>query len=180
MRRLRKYLVFWILVLGAFAPFAAPVGAWMRPALAPVLAPPAVSRPGNQSTDPNESLALVLEEHFAMVDVVNIDHTSNEDGDPVLTLQMILTAPVRSSIYEQLLAESLQGLDELKTGDEKYYLIELLYGHWLIGRLQCTSTAYRGGAINPNLCDYSDIDPASYVGDEIRWPGRADGFTTPQ
>jgi len=173
MRRLRKYLVFWILILGVFAPFAAPLGAWTRSTLAPALAPIAEASPFvPSSADPKESLALVLEDHFEMVDVVNIDHNLNDVGDQVLTLQMIITSPPGSSIYERLLVESLQGLDNIKTGDEKYYLIELLYGHWLIGRLQCVSTEYQGGAIDPALCDYSDVNPASYVGDEIRWPGR--------
>jgi hypothetical protein len=172
MRRLRKYLVFWIIILGAFTPFAAPIGAWARSALMPVLAPVIAPAPIASSGDPEESLALLLEDHFDMVDVVNIDHGLNDGGDPVLTIQLIITSPVGSSIYERLLAESLQGLDEIKTGEEKYYLIEMLYGNWLIGRLQCESTEYQGGAIDPSLCDYSDVSPASYVGNDVRWPGR--------
>lgn len=172
MRRLRKYLVFWIVILGVFAPFAAPIGAWTRSQLSPLLAA-AAPAPVAQSGDPEESLALILEDHFEMVDVVNIDHSVSDAGDPVLLIQMSITSPVGGSIYERLLAESLQGLDTLKTGDEKYYMIELLYGHWLVGRLQCASTDYQGGAIRPDLCDYSDVNPASYLGDEIRWPGRA-------
>lgn len=172
MRRLRKYLVFWILVLGAFVPFAAPLGDWVRPQLESLAPAPAAAAPAEPS-NPEESLALTLEDHFEMVDVVNIDHSLNDAGDPVMVIQMSISSPVGASIYERLLTESLQGLDGLKMGDEKHYLIEFLYGYWLVGRLQCSSADYRGGALNPDLCDYSDITPAAYMGDTVRWPGRS-------
>jgi hypothetical protein len=173
MKRLRKYLVFWIIVLGAILPFASPLGRWAH-ALIEAYKPPAVSEPpSSNAEDPQESLALTLEEHFEMVDVVNVDHALNDTGDPVMLIQMSIISPiVGGSKYADLIAESIQGLDLLKDGDEKFYLIEFLYGHWVVGRFQCETAIYTGGAIEPDLCDYVDIIPASYAGDEVRWPGR--------
>lgn len=178
MRRLRKYLVFWILILGAFAPFAAPAGAWMRSALAPLQPENSVAVTAGEPSAAEE-LAILIESHFEMVDVVNISHVGNGAGDTVFVIQMGIDRPVEDATYESILVEALQGLDSLKSGDEKYYWVELLYGNWLVGRLECDAKPYDAAAISSEFCEYNDVDPASYLGDMIRWPGRAHDFALP-
>lgn len=178
MHRLRKYLVFWIIILGAFAPFAASVGAWLRSAVQP--SRPVLSNLNNETAQTAGAeaagaegrLALELESHFDMVDVVNITHVGNGDGDSVFVIQMGIDRPVADAIYEAILVEALQGMDGLKTGEEKYYWVELLYGNWLVGRLECEARPYIAEGLSSEFCEYSDVDPASYLGDMIRWPGR--------
>lgn len=177
MRKLRKYLVFWILFLAAFAPLAAPVGVWMRSTLGSAM-PVSAAGVAVGATGADEELALQLESHFEMVDVVNIAHVGNGAGEPVFVIQMGIDRPVADAIYEGILVEALQGLDSLKTGGEKFYWVELLYGNWLVGRLECDARPYDAEAISSDYCEYNDVDPASYLGEMIRWPGRpADDFS---
>jgi hypothetical protein len=168
MKRLRKYLVFWIIVLGAFLPFAAPVGSWARAVLAPRLTANAAAL----EIKNDERLALQLESQFEMVDVVNIAHVGNGAGDSVLVIQMGIDRPVEDAVYESILVSSLQGLDSLKTGEEAFYWVELLYGNWLVGRLECDAASYDAQALSSDNCEYNDVDPASYLGNMVRWPGR--------
>jgi hypothetical protein len=168
MKRLRKYLVFWIIVLGVFTPFAAAVGTWARSALAPSLAAYAVA----PEIMDDEKLAIQLESQFEMVDVVNITHVGNGAGASVLVIQMGIDRPVEDAIYEAILVNALQGLDSLNTGEESFYWVELLYGNWLVGRLECDAGNYDAQALSSDTCEYNDVDPASYLGDMVRWPGR--------
>ena len=179
MRKLRKYVVFWIIILGAFAPFAAPVGAWLRSTLTPKPARAAtgfnsseVSAEDNVAEGPDEQLALDLEANFEMIDVVNIAHVGNGIGDMVFVIQMGIDRPVEDAMYESILVDALQGLDALKSGEEKYYWVELLHGNWLVGRLECNAQAYSAVDISSDNCEFNDINPPSYLGDMIRWPGR--------
>jgi hypothetical protein len=180
MAKLRKYLVFWIIMLGAFVPFAAPVGAWLRTTFAPRTAsatgPVFQSSVANSIEDgiaePDEELALAIEHDFEMVDVVNITHVGDSAGGIVLVIQMGIDRPVEDVVYEAILIQALQGLDSLKSGDENYYWVELLYGNWLVGRLECIAQPYAAQDISSENCEYSDVNPASYLGDMIRWPGR--------
>lgn len=187
MRRLRKYLVFWIVILAASIPFAAPLGTWVRSVLTlkPVNTAANFSNSSGSSEPldnvaggPDEQLALNLESDFEMVDVVNVAHVGNGDGDNVFVIQMGISRPVDDATYEAVLLEALQGLDALKTGEEKYYWVELLYGNWLVGRLECDTLFYGQVAISNDHCEYSDVDPPSYLGDMIRWPGRPVDITS--
>jgi len=179
MRKLRKYLVFWIVVLGTFTPFVAPVGAWARTALTPKPANAATgftisgaSDEDNVIDGPDEQLALDLEADFEMLDVVNIAHVGNGIGDVVFVIQMGIDRPVDDATYESILVNALQGLDSLKSGEEKYYWVELLYGNWLVGRMECNAQPYSAVDISSDNCEYGDVDPPSYLADMIRWPGR--------
>jgi hypothetical protein len=180
MAKLRKYLVFWIIVLGVFVPFAAPVGAWLRTTFAPRTASaanPVFQSSGANSIEdgvagPDEELALSIEHDFEMVDVVNIAHVGDSVGGIVFVIQMGIDRPVEDAIYQAILIQALQGLDSLKSGEESYYWVELLYGNWLVGRLECNAQPYAAQDISSDNCEYSDVNPASYLGDMIRWPGR--------
>jgi hypothetical protein len=115
---------------------------------------------------------LAIEHDFEMVDVVNITHVGDSAGGIVLVIQMGIDRPVEDVVYEAILIQALQGLDSLKSGDENYYWVELLYGNWLVGRLECIAQPYAAQDISSENCEYSDVNPASYLGDMIRWPGR--------
>ncbi len=184
MAKLRKYLVFWIIILGAFAPFSATLGRWIRSAVPTKPAAAAVAEDaqqqsaigaGNTSEEvagPDEELALAIEHDFEMVDVVNITHVGDGSDGVVFVIQMGIDRPVEDAVYQAILIKALQGLDDLKEGDENSYWVELMYGNWLVGRLQCTARAYSGADISSDNCEYNDVNPAAYVGDMVRWPGR--------
>jgi hypothetical protein len=173
MAKLRKYLVFWILVLGVFAPFAAPIGSWAKSSLAHSLPSGSIpAQAGNAVVEADEELAIGIESQFAMVDVVNVAHVGNGAGEVVFVIQMGIERPVEDGVYEAILVKALQGLDSLKTGEEKYYWVELLYGNWLVGRLECNAGPYDAEAISSDNCEYNDVNPAAYLGDMVRWPGR--------
>jgi hypothetical protein len=189
MAKLRKYLVFWIIVLGAFIPFAAPVGTWMRTTVAPrpaAAAGPALDSDSVNSVDdgvagPDEELALSIESDFEMVDVVNIAHVGDGAGGIAFVMQMGIDRPVEDAVYEAILVKALQGLETLKSGDENYYWVELMYGNWLVGRLECSAQPYAAADISSDNCEFNDVNPPAYLGDMIRWPGRpADSETVSQ
>lgn len=179
LRRLRKYLVFWILILAVFLPFAAPVGAFVRQALTPPVASAAEPETAAAAAAPDieEGLALEIEDMYAQVDVVNVTHVSSNAGQEVYTIQFEIQSPIAGEIYTAMVLDMLHGLNGISTGEEELYWVEALFGNWLVGRLECLPGAYDAEADIPeDACSFTEVNPAAYVGEMIRWPGRpADG-----
>jgi hypothetical protein len=172
-RRLRKYLVFWILVLAVFLPFAAPVGAFVRQVFTPRVAAAAEPEAETAAADFEEGLALEIEDMYAQVDVVNVTHVSSEAGEQVYTIQFEIQSPIAGDIYTAMVLDMLHGLNGISTGDEELYWVEALFGNWLVARLECVPGAYTSQSDIPEeACSFTEVNPAAYVGEMIRWPGR--------
>lgn len=171
LRRLRKYLVFWILVLAVFLPFAAPVGSFVRQALTPPVAAPESA--AATIVDIEEELAIEIEQMYTQVDVVNVSHVSSEDGEQVYTIQFEIQSPIVGEVYTAMVLDMLHGLNGISTGEEQFYWIEALFGNWLVGRLECLPGSYEVEADIPtDACSFTEVNPAAYVGEMVRWPGR--------
>jgi hypothetical protein len=175
LRRLRKYLVFWIVVLAVFLPFAAPVGAFVRALTPPPVAAAAEAEPEAETAaaDIEEGLALEIEDMYAQVDVVNVAHVSTEGGAEVYTIQFEIQSPIAGEVYTAMVLDMLHGLNGISTGEEELYWVEALFGNWLVGRLECLPGAYDAEADIPeDACSFTEVNPAAYVGEMVRWPGR--------
>jgi hypothetical protein len=159
----RKYLVFWSVILIAVASLSIAV-----------LIPRAQEIQVQSQVGEKEGFALELERSYDQIDVVNIRTYVDEDEDINLGLYFDILIPMNQDQVEVLLLDILQGMDTLSDGTENKYVIDYLYGRWQVGRTTCPAQYYSDVQSGLDLCRYEEIQPPEYGGRLVVWEGRGE------
>lgn len=159
---MRKYIVFWAIVVAAFGLLSAAI-----------LVPRAQEAAINEQISAREVFAQELESRYSQIDVVNIRTFVDQNEDLILGLYFDVLSPMSQEESEVVLLDILQGLFAISEGTEDKYLLGFLYGNWQVGRSVCPARFYPDTQSGLEGCIYEDVDPPQYDGRIVVWEGRA-------